>query len=245
VDAQACQAAPELPKGLNRTHYLGALGMTGLTAYYGIKEVGEAKAGDVVVVSGAAGATGSMVVQIAKKILGVKRVVGIAGGGEKCRYVEEVLGADRCVDYKKEGWREELVDATSAAEGGHEKGFVDVYFDNVGGGMLDFMLTRMALHGRVVACGAISEYNSSEGTVLKNYFEVISMRIQIRGMIVLDYVHKMQEVMGIFQQAIEEGKLKIGEESEHVVESSFEDVPKVWMTLFEGANTGKLITKVM
>jgi NADPH-dependent curcumin reductase CurA len=245
MDAKACQAAPALPKGLSRTHYLGALGMTGLTAYYGIKEVGETKPGDVVVVSGAAGATGSMVVQIAKKVFSVKRVVGIAGGAEKCRYVEEVLGADRCVDYKKEGWREELVEATSAAKGGNEKGFVDVYFDNVGGGMLDFMLTRMALHGRVVACGAISEYNSSEGTLLKNYFEVISMRIQIRGMIVFDYVHKMQEVMGIFQQAIQEGKLKIGEESEHVVEAGFEDVPKVWMKLFEGANTGKLITKVM
>jgi NADPH-dependent curcumin reductase CurA len=157
----------------------------------------------------------------------------------------EGLGADRCVDYKKEGWQEELVDATSAAKGGNEKGFVDVYFDNVGGGMLDFMLTRMAMHGRVVACGAISEYNSGEGTLLKNYFEIISMRIQIRGMIVFDYVHKMQDVMGIFQQAIEEGKLKIGEESEHVVEAGFEDIPKVWMTLFEGANTGKLITKLV
>lgn len=245
VEAGACQAAPELPGGLSRTHYLGALGMTGLTAYYGIKGVGETEAGDVVVVSGAAGATGSMVVQIAKKILGAKLVVGIAGGEEKCRYVEDALGADKCVDYKKEGWQKELVDATSAARGGNEKGYVNVYFDNVGGDMLDYMLTRMALHGRVVACGAISEYNSSEGTLLKNYFEIISMRIQIRGMIVLDYIHKLQEVMEIFKQAIQEGQLKIGGESEHVVEAGFEEVPKVWMKLFEGANTGKLVTKVM
>lgn len=245
LDAAACQPAPQLPGGLSRTHYLGALGMTGLTAYYGIKEVGETKSSDVVVVSGAAGATGSMAVQIAKKIVGAKLVVGIAGGEEKCRYVEQNLGADKCVDYKKEGWKKDLAEATSAARGGNEKGFVDVYFDNVGGEMLDYMLSRMAMHGRVVACGAISQYNSSEGTELKNYFEVISMRIQIRGMIVLDYVHKIAEVMGIFKQAIQEGKLNVSEESEHVVEAKFEEVPKVWLKLFQGANTGKLVTKIM
>jgi NADPH-dependent curcumin reductase CurA len=121
---------------------------------------------------------------------------------------------------------------------------VDVFFDNVGGEILDFMLTRMALHGRVVACGAISEYNSRKGTILKNYFEIISMRIQIRGMIVMDHLGKAQEVMGIFNRAIQEGNLKVSEESEHVVEAGFEEVPQVWMKLFEGANTGKLVTKL-
>lgn len=247
LDAKVCQAAPELPGGLARTQYLGALGLTGLTAYYGMKEVGEVKRGDVVVVSGAAGATGGMAVQIAKRILGAKRVVGIAGGEKKCRFVVEEFGADACVDYKREGWREELLKATKveSESGEHGKGYVDVYFDNVGGQILDFMLSRMALHGRIVACGAISEYNSGEGTLLKNYFELISMRIQIRGMIVLDYFHKAQEVLTIFKQAIREGKLKVSEESEHLVEAPFEDVPKVWMQLFEGANTGKLVTKVM
>jgi NADPH-dependent curcumin reductase CurA len=243
MDAKTVQPAPELPAGLSRTHYLGALGGTGLTAYYGIKEVGETKKDDVVVVSGAAGATGGMAVQIAKKIVGAKKVVGIAGGSEKCRMVVEKLGADACVDYKKEGWKDELKKATRSE--GDDKGYVDVFFDNVGGEMLDFMLSRMALHSRVVACGAISKYNSREGTLLKNYFEIISMRIQIRGMIVFDYVHKMEQVMGIFKQAIQEGKLAVSGEQEHVVEASFEEVPKVWMTLFEGANTGKLVTKLM
>lgn len=245
LDVSACLSAPELPGGLSRTHYLGALGMTGLTAYYGIKEVGETKSSDVVVVSGAAGATGGMAVQVAKKLVGAKLVVGIAGGEEKCRYVVQKLGADKCVDYKKEGWKKDLAEATSAARGGNEKGFVDVYFDNVGGQVLDHMLSRMAMHGRVVACGAISQYNSSQGTMFKNYFEVVSMRIQIRGMIVLDYVHKIAKVMGIFKQAIQEGKLNVSGESEHVVEANFKEVPKVWMMLFKGANTGKLVTKIM
>jgi NADPH-dependent curcumin reductase CurA len=106
------------------------------------------------------------------------------------------------------------------------------------------MLSRMALRGRVVACGSISEYNSTEGTKFRNYFEVISMRIQIRGMIVFDYAHKMGEVMEIFKKAIQDGKLKVSKENEYVVEAPFEDVPKVWITLFEGANTGKLLTKI-
>lgn len=239
VEAKACQPVPELPDGLSRTHYLGALGLTGLTAYYGVKEVGETKAGDVVVVSGAAGATGSMAVQIAKKIIGAKTVVGIAGSEEKCRWVEE-LGADKCVNYKKEGFRKDLVEAM-----GGETTYADVYFDNVGGEMLDLMLSRMAKHGRVVACGAISGYNDNQGTVLKNYFDVINMRLQIRGMMVLDYLHKVQEVIGIFRQAMQEGKLKVSKDNEHVVEADFDEVPKVWMTLFEGANTGKLVTKIM
>ena len=239
VDAEMCQPAPELPGGLSKTQYLGALGFTGLTAYYGVKEVGETKEGDVVVVSGAAGATGNMAVQIAKNIIGAKRVVGIAGSDEKCRWVEE-LGADKCVNYKKESFRKDLVDAM-----GGETSYADVYFDNVGGVILDLMLTRMAKHGRVVACGAISEYNDNRGTMLKNYFEIISMRIQIRGMIVLDYMSKTQEVMEIFKQAIREGKLKVSEESEHIVEAGFEEVPKVWMKLFDGTNTGKLVTKIM
>lgn len=244
MDAKAVQPAPELLGGLARTQYLGALGLTGVTAYYGIKEIGETKEGDVVVISGAAGATGSMAVQIAKKIFGAKRVVGIAGSEEKCRWVES-LGADRCVNYRKEGWKKELVEATSGEAGGNESGFVNVYFDNVGGEMLDFMLSRMALHGRVVACGAISGYNDAgSGTKLMNYYDVITMRIRIQGMIVLDYFHKASEVVGIFKKAIQEGKLKVSDENEHVVEAGFEQVPEVWMKLFEGANTGKLVTKL-
>ncbi|GAB7364517.1 hypothetical protein MBLNU230_g5325t1 [Neophaeotheca triangularis] len=234
LDAGAVNAAPELPGGLGRTHYLGALGGTGLTAWFGITEIGRATKDDVVVVSGAAGATGSMVVQIAKKILGCKKVVGIAGGEAKCKWVEG-LGADVCVDYKAQGFREQLAKAT--------EGWANVYYDNVGGEILDFMLTRMAKYGRVVACGAVAEYNNSKErtTGIKNWFEVISMRIEIKGFIVLDFIHRAGEAIDVFKKAIAEGKLKV-EGGEQIVKAGFDDVPATWMKLFEGGNTGKLIT---
>lgn len=237
LDAKAVQPAPELPGGLNITHYLGALGLTGLTAYYGLKVVVEAGPSDRVVISGAAGATGSMVVQIAKKIIGCKQVIGIAGSDEKCRWVES-LGADKCLNYKKPTFKDDLIKET--------EGFVDVYFDNVGGEILDLMLTRMAKGGRIAACGAISNYNksASQQDGLKNWFEVISMRIQIRGFIVSDYLSKRGEALDIFRKAIEDGKLNVGAESEHVVPANFEDIPKVWMKLFDGSNTGKLVTAI-
>jgi len=235
LDAKAVAPAPDLPGGLNITHYLGALGGTGLTAYYGLKIIAEATASDTVAVSGAAGATGSMVVQIAKKLIGCKRVIGMAGSDEKCRWVES-LGADICLNYKKSTFKEDLIKETN--------GFVDVYFDNVGGEILDLMFTRMARYGRIAACGAISSYNTSASKQdgLKNWFEVIMMRIQIRGFIVTDYLPKRAEALGIFRKAIEEGKLDIGAENEQVVPAKFEDIPKVWMMLFEGSNRGKLVT---
>ena len=144
VDAKMTQPAPPLPNNLSETHYLGALGMTGLTAYYGIKEVVRTTADDVVVVSGAAGATGSMVVQIAKNIIGCKTVVGIAGSDEKCKWVES-LGADVCLNYKSSSFAEDLKKQTPD--------YVNVYFDNVGGDILDLMFTRMARYGRIAACG--------------------------------------------------------------------------------------------
>ncbi|KUI53207.1 Putative NADP-dependent oxidoreductase YfmJ [Cytospora mali] len=237
-DAKAVRVVQPLPNGLPITHYLGALGMTGLTAYSGLIEVAQATKDDVVVVSGAAGATGSMVVQIAKKILGCKRVVGIAGGAKKCEWVKK-LGADECVDYKSADFQEQLVKATPE--------FANVYFDNVGGDILDFMLTRMARNGRIAACGAISNYNAKEeekGEVLKNWFEVISMRLSIRGFIVLDHAAKFAQITQEFRKALEEGKLDITE-GEHVVETKFEDVPGTWLKLFDGVNTGKLITKLV
>jgi len=236
-DAKAVTPTPDLPGGLSITHYLGALGMTGLTAYYGIKVVAETQASDTVVISGAAGATGSMAVQIAKKLIGSKRVVGIAGSDEKCRWVESI-GADVCLNYKKSSFKEDVIKETD--------GFIDVYFDNVGGDILDLMFTRMAKGGRIAACGAISNYNTSASkqSGLKNWFEVISMRIQIRGFIVTDYLSHRGEVLDIFREALEDGKLKIGDESEQVVPGKFEDIPKTWMKLFEGTNTGKLVTKI-
>lgn len=238
LNAKDVRVVEPLPNNLPITHYLGALGMTGLTAYAGLIEVAKATKDDVVVVSGAAGATGSMVVQIAKKILGCKKVIGIAGGAKKCEWVKK-LGADECIDYKSADFQEKLTKATPE--------FANVYFDNVGGEILDFMLTRLARHGRVAACGTISSYNAKEedkGEVLKNWFQVISMRLQINGFIVLDHVAKAGEILQTFRKALEDGKLDITE-GEHVVETKFEDVPATWLNLFEGVNTGKLVTKLV
>lgn len=237
LSASACQAAPPLPNNLSVTHYLGALGLTGLPAYFGLTSVARTSASDVVVISGAAGATGSMAVQIAKKILGAKRVIGIAGSDSKCKWVESI-GADQCLNYKSASFAADLKKATPD--------FADVYFDNVGGEILDLMLTRMAKHGRIAACGAISNYNSAGDalTGLKNWFEVISMRIEIKGFIVMDFMNKWGEALELFKKAVTDGKLTVGDEAEHIVEADFEEIPKVWMGLFEGANQGKLLTKI-
>ncbi|KAK5127071.1 hypothetical protein LTR85_008430 [Meristemomyces frigidus] len=237
IPAKQAQPAPDLPGGVSKTHYLGALGLTGLTAYFGLLEVGKPTKDDIVVVSGAAGATGSMVVQIAKKIVGCKKVIGIAGSDEKCKWVES-LGADSCLNYKSSSFANDLTKALPGPDG-----YANVYFDNVGGEILDLMFARMAKHGRIAACGAISNYNNSpeRTTGLKNWFEIITMRIEARGFIVLDFIPKFPEALEVFKKALSEGKLKI-EEGEHIVKGGFEDVPKTWMQLFSGSNTGKLIT---
>ncbi|KAK5946049.1 quinone oxidoreductase [Knufia obscura] len=233
--AQGVRKVKELPGGLSVTHYLGALGSTGLTAWYGLVEVVGCKKGERVVVSGAAGATGSMVVQIAKHIVGASYVVGIAGSDEKCKWVEG-LGADKCLNYKSPTFEKDLKDACGDG--------VDVYFDNVGGEILDHMLANMSLNGRISACGAITGYNGEAALPMKNYFNVISMRLQIKGFIVIDFLHKAVETIGKLVGAVQEGKIKIGSENETVVETKFEDVPGTWLKLFEGGNQGKLVTKL-
>lgn len=234
-NAKSCTPIQEIP-GIGATHFLGALGLTGLTAYYGLKEIARAGPDDRVVVSGAAGAVGSMVVQIAKKMIGCKKVVGIAGSDEKCKWVES-LGADICLNYKSPNFKTDLKQAT--------EGFVEVYFDNVGGETLDLMLGRMAREGRIAACGAISDYNTSQPFGLKNYFEVISMRLEIKGFVVLDFLGKASETIQELIAAAKEGKIKIGDENETVISTSFEGIPETWMKLFDGVNRGKLITKLV
>ncbi|KAJ9605354.1 quinone oxidoreductase [Cladophialophora chaetospira] len=264
LNAAEADARQPLPNGLSMTHYLGAFGGTGLTAYYGLVVVGEAKKGQRIVISGAAGATGSMTVQIAKNIVGASEVIGIAGTDEKCKWVE-TLGADKCLNYKSPTFEQDLIKATD--------GFVDIYFDNVGGSILDLMLTRVKQHGVIVQCGLVSDYNSMNPTVLKSkksppscllsrygrhpqrhqvtdyskdYFQVITMRLSIRGFIVIDFLDKAAETIKLFIQALKDGKLKISdEESEQVVDTKFEDVPKTWLKLFDGGNTGKLVTKIV
>jgi len=237
LNAKECQAV-DTSAGVSPTHYLGAFGLTGLTAYYGTKIIARAGPDDTVVVSGAAGATGSMVVQIAKHMLGCKKVVGLAGNDDKCKWVES-LGADICLNYKKPDFKKELIAAT--------EGYVEVYFDNVGGEILDLMLTRMKKEGRVAACGAVSNYNTSDPTGLKNWSEVILQRIEIKGFIVLDFLAqgKGPDAVKELVQAFKQGKIKVDDASETVVDTKFEDIPKTWMTLFEGGNTGKLVTKLV
>ena len=237
LDAKGCQPCEDIP-GLSVTHYLGAFGLTGLTAYYGTKIIARAGEGDTVVVSGAAGATGSMVVQIAKHLLGCKKVVGMAGNDDKCKWVES-LGADVCLNYKKSSFEEDLIKATD--------GYVEVYFDNVGGEILDLMWTRIKQGGRIAACGAITDYNKSEKSGLKNWFQVISNRIEIKGFVINDFFAsgKAPDAVKELVAAAKEGKIKISEENETVVDTKFEDIPKTWMSIFEGANTGKLVTKLV
>ena len=236
INMKSCTPIKKVP-GLEVTHFLGALGMTGMTAYYGIKEIVRAGPKDTVVVSGAAGATGSMVIQIAKNLIGCKRVIGMAGTDEKCRWVES-LGADVCLNYKKPEFKEELSKST--------EGYVDVFFDNVGGDILDLMLKRMAKHGRIAACGAISNYNKSTPDGLKNYFEIISMRLQILGFIVFDFyaAGKAPAATQELIDALKDGKISIGDQNETVIDAGFEAIPETWMKLFDGENTGKLITKL-
>lgn len=233
---QKIQAIP----GISPTQYLGALGFTALTAYAGLIDVIEAKKGESIVISSAAGATGSIAVQIAKNIIGCSKVIGIAGTDEKCAWVKS-LGADECINYKKPDWKQQLTAAT--------EGYVDMYYDNVGGEQLDFMLTRLKTHGRVAACGAIADYNNSKDdkSGLKNWFEVISQRLQIRGFIVLDHIKDGNgaRILGELSQAAKDGKINASSDNEHIVETKFEDIPKTWTLLFEGANRGKLVTKIV
>ncbi|KAJ5916579.1 hypothetical protein N7504_000594 [Penicillium tannophilum] len=222
--------------GLPDTHFLGALGLPGFTAYYALTQIVKAKSTDAIVVSGAAGAVGNMVVQIAKKMIGCRKVIGIAGTDEKCRWVEK-LGADICLNYKSPSFKQNLTQAT--------EGFVEIYFDNVGGEILDFMLSRLAKFGRVAASGTISNYNrDSDITGLKNFYQVITMRLQILGFINIDWIDHLPEVRALLVDEWRKGNLIIGDESEMVIDTDFEDIPRTWMMLYSGGNTGKLVTKL-
>ncbi len=214
------------------TTYIGTLGMPGMTAYFGILEVGKLKEGDIVLVSGAAGAVGSIVGQIAK-IKGC-RVVGIAGGTDKCRYIKEELGFDGAIDYKSE----KLSDALKRE---CPKG-IDVYFDNVGGEILDAALTRLRMHARIVICGAISQYNNK--TAVKgpsNYLSLLVNRASMQGMVVMDYAKdygRAAQEMGMWMM---QGKLKSKED----VYEGIENFQETFQRLFTGDKMGKLVLKVI
>ncbi|MGW2250105.1 NADP-dependent oxidoreductase [Kitasatospora sp. NPDC001660] len=212
--------------------YLGALGMPGMTAYFGLLDVGALKDGETVVVSGAAGAVGTMVGQIAK-VKGC-RVIGIAGGPEKCALLTEELGFDAAVDYRAEDVRKAL--RTHAPDG------IDVYFDNVGGDILDAALTRLAMHARVVICGAISQYNNETAVQgPSNYLSLLVRRARMEGFVVFDYARRYAEAAAEIAGWIGEGRIKV---KEHVVEGTVDDFPRTFRMLFSGENTGKLVLRL-
>lgn len=211
--------------------YLGVLGMPGLTAYFGLLEVGLPKAGEVVVVSGASGAVGQVVGQVAK-ILGCT-AIGIAGGADKCAYVTRELGFDACIDYKSQDVKKALRELAP-------KG-VDVYFDNVGGDILDAVLTQIRMKARIVICGAISQYNNT--TPVKgpsNYMSLLVNRARMEGMVVFDWAPRYGEAIQAMGAWLAEGQLKSRED----IVQGLETFPETLNKLFSGENFGKLLIQV-
>jgi NADPH-dependent curcumin reductase CurA len=225
-------ALQSLPAGVSPTAALGVFGITGMTAYFGLLDVGRVKEGDTVVVSGAAGATGSTVGQIAR-IKGAGKVIGIAGGPEKCAWIVEELGFDAAIDYKSQDVAARLRE--EAPRG------VDLYFDNVGGEILDACLSQLALRGRVVLCGAIANYNA-EGrpTGPANYLSLLIRRGRMEGFIILDYLDRFPEGQAEMAGWLSSGQIK---SAEHVVDG-LEHAPDALNLLFTGGNTGKVIVRV-
>jgi len=214
---------------LSDTAFLGVLGATGLTAYFGMMDIAKPQKGETLVVSAAAGATGSIAGQIGK-IHGC-RVVGIAGGAEKCKWLTDELGFDAAVDYKQPDWKEKLAAATP-------KG-VDIDYENVGGEIMHEVLKHMNLHGRVVLCGLISGY-TKEDPALESFATILRKRLRVQGFIILDYADRFMEGARQLGKWKMFGKLK---DRETIVEG-LEKAPDAINMLFTGANIGKLIVKV-
>ncbi|MBN9745586.1 MULTISPECIES: NADP-dependent oxidoreductase [Amycolatopsis] len=212
--------------------YLGVLGMPGLTAYAGLLVSAEFKEGDTVFVSGAAGAVGSLVGQLAR-LKGAKRVIGSAGSAEKVRYLTEELGFDAAFNYKDGPVAEQL--AAAAPEG------IDVYFDNVGGEHLEAAIASMNLHGRIAICGMISQYNATEPTPApRNLVQLIAKRITMRGLLVLDHWHLMQEFVAEVAPLVASGEIKYSE----TFVDGIRNAPDAFLGLLSGANTGKMLVRL-
>jgi NADPH-dependent curcumin reductase CurA len=233
-DAQAVERAGLVKIDLrlaSETRWLNVLGMPGMTAYFGLMDVGQPRAGETLVVSGAAGAVGQTVGQLGK-IKGL-RVVGIAGGPAKCDWVVKELGFDACIDYKagdvKKGLKEHCPDG------------VHIYFDNVGGEILDAALARLALGARIVICGAISQYNATSAVQgPKNYLSLLVNRARMQGMVVFDYADRYPQAIAELAGYLKDGRMTSRED---VVEG-IDNFPEALLKLFSGENFGKLVLKV-
>ena len=212
--------------------WLNVLGMPGMTAYFGLLDVGQPKPGETVVVSGAAGAVGQTVGQLAK-IKGC-RAIGIAGGPAKCEWVVRELGFDACIDYKAGAVKDGLKQ--------HCPKGVDVYFDNVGGDILDAVLARLAMKARIVICGAISQYNATEGVKgPANYLSLLVHRARMEGMVVFDYAARFPQAIAELADDLKSGRLKSRED---IVTGGIEQFPATLLKLFRGENFGKLVLEV-
>jgi NADPH-dependent curcumin reductase len=221
----------KLPPGAPLELAMGALGLTGLTAYFGLLEVGRPVAGETVVVSGAAGATGSVVGQIAK-IKGC-RAIGVAGGAQKCRWLTDDAGFDAAIDYKSESVPARLKELCP-------KG-VDIFFDNVGGDILDAALARLAMRGRVVLCGGIANYNATEPPPgPKNYLNLVVQRGRMEGFLVSDFLSRAGEAIAALAGWVQSGKIKHKVDVQH----GLENAPATLRRLFEGRNEGKQLLRV-
>ncbi|TFB06706.1 Putative NADP-dependent oxidoreductase YfmJ [Trichoderma ghanense] len=210
---------------------LSVLGMTGITAWVGMTKIGEPKAGETVVVSGAAGATGSVAGQIAK--LKGARVVGLAGSEAKCKWLVEELGFDVALNYKDADFKQKLAEATP--------NYIDVYFDNVGGEILDACLSRAKEHARFVMCGGISQYNTSKPQGPSNINKIITMRIKMQGFIVIDHIKDYPKARQELSQWVAEGKIK---KTEHILTGGLQVAEQGLVGLYKGTNTGKLLVEV-
>lgn len=222
-----CQKLPtETPPNMA----LSIFGGTSLTAWFGLMDVGQPKAGETVLVSGAAGATGSVVCQIAKH-QGC-HVIGLAGSADKCQWLTETCGIDIAINYRDADWLTQL--QAAAGDG------IDLFFDNVGGETLEAGIDNMSDHGRIVLCGAISQYNSEQPSGPRNMMQVIARRLRLQGFIMLDYVDRMNEAMDALLPLVMEGKLHWRED----VQTGFENIPATFIRLFRGDNQGKQLLQL-
>lgn len=231
VDVGGPAPVTKLPDGVNPVDALSALGWTSLTAYFGLEDIGKPQPGETVVVSGAAGATGSVVGQLAK--LKGCRVIGIAGGPEKCAWLTDELGFDGAIDYRAEDVSRGLKQLCPDG--------INVFWDNVGGEILEAALNRLALHGRVVFCGAISGYNDpAPPPGPRNYVNILVRRARIEGFLVFDYVEQMPQALAALAPLVQSGQLRTRED----IREGLDDAPSALVDLFTGANIGKLIVHI-
>jgi NADPH-dependent curcumin reductase CurA len=213
------------------TQWLNVLGMPGMTGYFGLMDVGQPQPGETVVVSGAAGAVGQTVGQLAK-IKGC-RAVGIAGGPAKCEWVVKELGFDACIDYKAGPVKDGLK--------AHCPKGVDIYFDNVGGEILDAVLTRLNRKARIIICGAISQYNNTEPVKgPANYLSLLVNRARMEGIVVFDYAERFPQAIAEMAAYLKDGRMKGRED----VVVGLETFPEALLKLFRGENFGKLVLQV-